>query len=50
MLSQNSKTSYVVLSENSETNIGAPKKNAQESILDLNRLVNELPTNYGETF
>lgn len=39
-----------MLSQNSETYIGAPKENAQESILELNLPVNEHPTNSGATF
>ena len=42
--------SDVVLSQNSETNIGAPKENAEESIMELNPPVNEVPTNSGATF
>lgn len=42
--------SDAVLSQNSETNIGAQKENAQELIMELNPLVNEVPTNSGATF
>lgn len=41
--------SDIVLSQNSETYIDAPKENAQESILKLNPLMNEVSTDSGAT-